>query len=444
MSPRIHEFRELAALSWRNVWRNRRRTTLNVIALSVGMGILVVSLGWIGGYHTYIYDTLRDFQTGEVQVMHPEWYAERTRLPVDLLVEDYVAVRERIARTEGVPSRGGDGSGGGERGAGTGENGEGPAAVTGRVLFSARVSTGRQGWRTAVTAIDPRYEPAVGVLGRFVTAGATPRELGSSGERGVWIGRPVAETAEISVGDTLFLRAVNRHGVENLYDAPVAGIFEYGYPALDRQMVYLDLATATELLDLDGAVTHLVVRLASGVPVPSGVDAIAAAVPDLEVRPWQDFARAAVTAVEQDTNSFIIMMAVLYLLIVIGILNSMSMSVHERTREIGTVRAIGMRGRSLLVMFALESVWQAVIAAAVAVVITAPVAMWLAVGGVDIASSMPETIPIPFGERFRADFAPWHYLFTAASGVLTALLGAVIPARRAARLTVAEAMRTVG
>jgi len=76
--------------------------------------------------------------------------------------------------------------------------------------------------------------------------------------------------------------------------------------------------------------------------------------------------------------------------------------------------------------------------------VTTPLALWLARTGVDLASSMPDEIPIPFGERFRADFAVWHYLFTVASGLVTALLGAIIPARRAARITVAAAMRKVG
>ena len=423
---------DLAGLAWRNVWRNRRRTTLNVIALSVGMGILVLALGWIGGYHTYIYETMRDFQTGEMQVMHADWYAERSRLPTDLLVADYSGVRDALLDLPELRD----------------------AAVTGRVLFSARLSTGSRSWRSMVTAIDPAHEPAVGVLGDYVSSGRSPAELAASGERGLWIGADVAETAGVAVGDTLFLRAVNRHGVENLYDAAVAGIFSYGYPALDDGMVYLDLDTATELLDLDGGVTHVVLRLEGGdAAVPAAMEEAArllgAAGPDadaraLEIRPWEDFARAAVSAVEQDTGSFMIMIGIMYLLIVLGILNSMSMSVHERTREIGTVRAIGMRARSLQGMFALESLWQALIAAAVALLLTAPLAWWLAGTGVDIASSVPDSVPIPFGERFRADFAVRHYLFTLASGLLTALAGAILPARRAARISVADAMRRVG
>ena len=410
----------LMGLAWRNVWRNRRRTTLNVVALTVGMGILVLALGWIGGYHTYIFDTLKDFQTGEVQVMHREWYGERTRLPVDLLVPNYRALRDDLARVPGV------------------------RAVTGRVLFSARVSTGRQGWRSVLTAIDLDHESSVGVLGEYLQSGAI---TGEGDQRGLWVGSPVAEKAGIGVGDTVFLRAVNRHGVENLYDAPVRGVFSYGYPALDQTMVYVDMVTATELLDLDGAVTHLVLRLDPAVTPRQGVEELRAVLSsreEVQVRPWQDFARAAVSAVRQDVNSFTIMIIVMYLLIVLGILNSMSMSVYERTREIGTVRAIGMRGRSLLAMFALESLWQALIAAALALTITAPIAWWLANTGVDLTSSMPAELPVPFGERFRADFAVGHYLFTVASGIGTALLGAIIPARRASRLTVAEAMRTAG
>lgn len=481
-APRRATSTNLVALAWRNVFRNRRRSALNIVALTVGMSILVLALGWIGGYHRYIYDTLNDFQTGELQIVHEEWYAERTRLPVDTLIGDHEELRSAALSLPAVRS------------------------AAPRVAFSARVSTGSQSFRIMATAIDPATESTVGVLDEYIVEGAPPAALAAGPGRGVWIGSPVAEKAEIAVGDTLFLRAMNRHGVENLYDAPVVGIFEYGYPVLDKQMIYLDLATADELLDLDGGVTHLVMRLHDGERVGDAAEAVGRAVATqdwtiaaaadgsggagtsaaesgaaesggaesdatgsggaegrtaiariegsrggvtpvgspLQIRPWQDFARTAVSAVEGDTYSFSVMISVMYLLIVLGILNSMSMSVHERTREIGTIRAIGIRRRQLLTMFALESIWQAIIAAAIALVITTPVAIWLARTGIDIASSMPETMPVPFGERFRADFAVWHYIFTLASGVLTALAGAIIPARRAGTITVAEAMRTVG
>jgi putative ABC transport system permease protein len=410
----------ITGMALRNVLRNPRRSTLNIIALTVGTSILFLALGWIGGYHRYIFDSLIDFETGHGKVLRDRYYDERQRLPVDILVERYDEMREMIDDVDGV------------------------IAATGRVRFPIRLSTGAVSFSAGATAVDQQYENAVGVLAEYVVEGDPPAP---DSRRGVWIGRPVADKAAIAVGDTLFLRALDRHGVENLYDAPVAGVFEYGYPLLDEGMVYIDMDTAGELLDLDGGVSEIVYRLEPGIGVDEGrrrvENAVArAAVGEaLEVRIWRDFAQAAVAAVEGDTSSFGVMTAVMYLLIVLGILNSMSMSVHERTREIGTIRAIGMTRRTLRRVFALESAWQATAAIVASAIISAPLALALARIGIDITGAMPADMPVPFGERFRAVFSVWHGVAAIASAYATALVGALIPIRRAGRITVAEAMR---
>lgn len=412
---------DIARMAWRNVFRNPRRSILNIIALTVGTAILFLALGWIGGYHRYIYDTLIDFETGHGKVLRPDYYAERQRLPVDLLIEDYEAVRDVVSSVDGVE------------------------AVTGRVRFSIRISTGERGFSMGATALDLRYEDGVGVLADYVVEGAVP--TAGDGTSGVWIGRTVADKAGIELGDIVFLRAMNRHGVENLYDAPVVGFFDYGYPVLDEQMAYLDMETAAELLDLDGGVSEIVYRLEPGLSPEVGRERVAATLAgrvlqeELEARIWRDFAQAAVSAVEGDTSSFGVIATVMYLLIVLGILNTMSMSVHERTREIGTVRAIGMSRRILRRMFAFESLWQALISLVLAAAIATPIALFLSKTGIDITDSMPADMPVPFGERFRASFATWHYLAGLLSAPATALIGAMIPIRRAGRVTVAEAMR---
>ena len=414
---------EMVRLAWRNVFRNPRRSALTIVALTVGTVILFLSLGWIGGYHRYVYDTVIDFQTGHGKVLRTEYYSQRRRLPVDLLIRNYDAVRREVADVEGI------------RGA------------TGRVQFPVRVGTGSQSFMMGATALDLRHEHEVGVLARYVVAGREPADLASAEQRGIWIGSGVAEKAEIALGDVLFLRALNRHGVENLYDAPVVGFFDYGFPTLDDRVVYLALGTAEELLDLDGGVTEIVYRLEPGVSVTDARRRVASALASdaieggLEARTWRDFARAAVSAVESDTSGFAIMTALMYLLIVLGILNTMSMSVHERTREIGTIRAVGAGRRFLRRMFALESLAQASIALAVAAIVATPIALYLGRTGVDIAGSMPAELPVPFGERFRASFAPWHFIVTIISAPATALIGSMIPIRRAGRITVAEAMR---
>ena len=122
----------------------------------------------------------------------------------------------------------------------------------------------------------------------------------------------------------------------------------------------------------------------------------------------------------------------------------MSMSVHERTREIGTLRAIGMKRRHLVALLLAESGWLALIAALTALLLSVPMIWYLGSVGLDISSQMPEEIPVPFGEQFYADFRIRHFLFTLGVTSLTALLGTLRPAVKAARMQVVDAMRGGG
>lgn len=413
----------IAGVAWRNVYRNKRRTALNVLALTVGISILIVALGWIGGYHTYIYQAVINFETGHLQVLREGYYQEKRRLPVDMVVPDYPALRDRIEETPGV------------------------IAAAGRVPFSVTVSNGRDSVRLMGRGVDPTREREVGVLDDQIVAGSYFEE-----GTGVLIGRPLADKLNVAPGDSVFLRAVDRHGVENLVDAKVSGVFFFGYPALDDNVVYMDLQSTQDLLALEGEVAKIIVRLEGNPTATIDTEAVERAVaqwasnepdpaPPLEVRVWKDFARTAVSAVQGDTMSFVLMMIIVYFLIVIGILNSMSMSVHERTREIGSIRAIGMTRGNVLTLFTLESIWMGLIAVGLSLIITTPLAVWLQTGGIDIGQYLPEDLPVPFGERFYADFAVWHYLVSIISGVLAGILGGIRPARRAAKVQVADAMR---
>jgi ABC-type lipoprotein release transport system permease subunit len=157
----------------------------------------------------------------------------------------------------------------------------------------------------------------------------------------------------------------------------------------------------------------------------------------LQAYSWQEFARAAVSGVETDTYSFYVVAVILFALIIVGILNSMSMSVHERYREIATLRAIGFRIRDVRRLILLEGVALAVIGTAAGMVVAAPVAIWLGGFGVDIASYIPKDFPVPFGEVYHADYRIWHALLSAALGIGSSLAGAMLPARRASALPIA-------
>lgn len=405
---------ELLFLALKNVLRNRRRSVLNVVALTVGLCIMILGLGWVNGYHTYIYGSLIRLETGHAQYLADGYLAEERRLPVDLLLEDYKEIRTLLEADPRVE------------------------AVSGRVDFPVKLAAPGESARRLARAVDPVGEAKVSTVKDFIDEGSY-LDTGP----GLLLGRPLADALGLGAGDTVFISARDRYGVENLVDVTIRGVFHLGYPIMDKYLAFVDLDSASLLLDLDDQVSRVVVKLNPGVD-PGRFLAKAPVLPAKgEWQPWQRFARTAVAAVEADSGGFTAMIVIMYLLIVLGILNSMSMSVHERTREIGTLRAIGLRRKSLVRLFMLEALWLALPAILAALILSIPGVYYLQVVGVDLAGALPADLPVPFGERFRADFRAWQFMLGAGLTLLSALLGAWLPARRGARIVVAEALRTM-
>lgn len=406
--------------AWRNVRRNRRRTVLNVAALTVGVLAMVVMFGWIEGYHTYVYGAIIDLDTGHVQVENAAYREQARRLPLDVTVPQYRAVQAALSARQEV------------------------IAAAGRIEFTLKLSSGARAAQLMGRAIDPAAEAEVTLIERAVVDGWYLEQ-----RPGLLLSRALAGRFEVGPGDTMFVTAVDRYGVDNLLDVPVAGIFDYNYPAIDNNIVFFDLATARQLLRMGDEVTRVVVRLAERVEVGAGIGGIEGLLGEFEApsrrlaaRSWREFARAAVIAVEQDSVTFQILVGIIYFLVLIGILNSMSMSVHERTSEIATLRAVGMKRGAVARLFLCEGLILGLIGFVVGVLLALPLVYYLGVVGLDIGQFMPEDFPAPFGELFFADFRPRHFVIALLTALGATGAASFLPARRAARLQIADAMRS--
>lgn len=407
---------ELIAIALRNVFRNKRRSILNIIALSLATSLMVLGLGWVEGYHTYVYRAMQNFESGEVQLIPEGYLDEGRRLPLDINLSGYTGLQRKLKAIPGIRE------------------------ATGRIDFALRLSNRVESIYLVGRAIDPASEANTTVLADYIEEGSY---LGN-GNGDILIGKELATRMGADPGDTVYLVAQDRYGVENFTDIRVAGIFHYGFPPIDKNVVFLDLKSAMRLLDMEDRVTRVVMRLDPPLSPADGTALLAAHELPGEAHSWKTFAQATVSAVEADSNTFYVMLVILYLLIVLGLLNSMSMSVHERTREIGTLKAIGMKRRSVVLMLMAESGWLALIAALIAIILSLPLIWYLGSIGIDISAQMPEEIPVPFGEQFYADFKGRHFLFSIAVASLSALIGTLRPAKKAARLMVADAMRGGG
>jgi putative ABC transport system permease protein len=419
---------ETLRIAIRNITRNERRSRLTIVTIVIGVAILMNVQGVFRGLASTVYSRMMAMDTAQVQVEAAAYREEARRLPLDLVVEDSGPLAAALRRLPGV------------------------AAVSERIDASFEVTNGRQGARAMARGIS-REEAEVTDLGAKLVAGSLFRP----GESGIVIGTGMAAKLGLAVGDIAYFSGVDKKGARNLGSARVLGVFEYGYPLLDDYMAFIDIDQARAFLGLGTVATRLVVRgtdpgdsaaltrrvAAALAAAPSGGSLKAAPVGEsLKAYEWKVFAENLVSTIESRLKLVGTIIGVLFVLIIAGIFNTMAMNVQERSREIGTMRAIGIRRSRLQGIFVAEGLAMGAMGCAIAAVPALVVGLLLGVWGIDISGILPADIPIPFGSVLKASYTVLDALRAVCAGLGAAVLGSIVPAYRAARLPITDALGT--
>ncbi|MBL8966532.1 MAG: ABC transporter permease, partial [Spirochaetaceae bacterium] len=331
-------------IALRNIRRNGRRSKLTILTIVIGVTILMNFQGLLRGITATVYGRMMAMDTAQVQVEAEGYRADARRLPLDRVIEDPAALAEEFSRVPGV------------------------RAVSQRVDASFEITNGVEGTRAMARGVD-QEEVRVTELGEKLVEG----RLFGPGEGGLVIGKGLADKLGLKLGDEAFFTAMDRRSVRNLGAAPVVGIFKYDYPLFDDLVVFLDIAQARSFLDLGDAATRLVIRgdaptesaeltrgIAAALDRRREASATAAAGEDsappqaLAAYEWKVFAENLVSTIDTRLRLLFSILGVLFCLIIAGIFNTMAMNVQERHREIGTLRALGLRRSGLRRIFLTE------------------------------------------------------------------------------------------
>ncbi len=308
------------SMAWRNVWRNRRRSLLTIVAIALGLAFNIFMRAIGDGFHEQMVDNSVRSHIGHLQI-HRAGYHEDPGLNKTLPSPD--EVRRAIETLPGV------------------------RGYSLRVLGDGLASTAENSAGVAVVGIDPRQENSVTTIERGVVEG---KYLDSAQERPVLIGDRLATNLKAGLDDKIVLMVQAADGSMGADLFRVVGIFRSGSPELDRGMVFLLLPDAQTLFALDGRITEAVVLLRSSLEVPAAQAALRSALAGqkVEVLTWYEVEPFLLQFIELDDAFFYIIVVFFFVVISIGILNTIMMSVFERVREFGVMMALGAQPRQII------------------------------------------------------------------------------------------------
>ena len=411
---------KLSRMAWRNLWRRKRRTFITVFSIGFGVMLSVTFTG-TGDYgYTNMINAGATMGLGHVTV-EPRGYNQTPSL--DKRLQKAEQIREQVLTMPGVN--------------------DAIVRIMGQAIFaSASKTVGGM-----FMGIDPAQESAEqNLMLRSLVEG---RLFPGPDGRGAVVGIKMAKKLNLRIGKKLVYTTTDISGEIVSEIARVAGIFKTGINEVDGATVLLPINSVRATLNYDSRDGTLVsVTIDDQRYAEKMRDKIAAAVGNSqrEVLSWQQTQAELAGIITMDKSGNYILQILIGLLIAAGILNTMLMSVLERTREFGVMMAVGMSPATLFKLVFAESVWLAVIGIVVGVVITCPWYAYLHYVGLDFSGAIGEDYSaggILIDPLIKIRLFKESVIAILAGVFALTLLSGLYPAWRAGRIPPVESLKAM-
>lgn len=398
-------------IAFRDLIRNKRRTLLTLLAVTLGMMVLIMMSGFITGI---VADGLREnirLNTGHIQLRDDTYEIEKLSLLSRDLLQDSDALTAQAEALSEVQSAA-------------------PVLWTSGVLSTVRESTGLQ-----VTGIDPAddfHAPVRDgmVAGEYLTADSRGQIL---------LGERLANDMDIAVGERVSLTMGNADGQVNEDIFTVVGLFNTGILSYDQNTVIMPLAQAQAFTNSGNRASSIIVLLDD----QEDTAKVAAALQGtgLQILTWEDLNAILLTLMEQAGALYYILYFIVILVVAVLIANTLLMSVFERTRELGILASLGMKGRQIMLMVLFEAVILALMGVAIGLVLGAGFVSYMSRVGLQFsADAMGSVEGLAIGSRLYPAFAPGEAVTLSIFMFVVVSLVSIYPAWYASRLEPVRAL----
>jgi len=398
----------LGAIAWRSVWRNKRRTALSIGAIAFAVALLSFAMAQQAGNYAIMIDNATGMLTGQVQIQRRGFFDDP---------------KLGAGAVRGIPN---------------------VVGATPRIAAFVLASAHDHSFGAELLGVEPNGERAVSTLPNMITEG---RYLADDGALEAVAGALLARNLGARVGDELVILGSTPTGGVAALAVTLVGTFSSGVSDVDRSVIEVPFATAATAFELDDSAHAIVVKTRTAADAHAVGEALRR---DLDLRAdevvleWPELVAGLQQAIELDRTFGRILFGTVAAVVMIGVFNAFVMTIFERTREFGTLLALGMRPRALIGTLQLEGLCIAALGCTIGLALGVPLIVWL------------QRVGIPMGEAGAAVMRQFHgadRLYPAlnvsvlvnpsALMVAATMLASLLPALRIRAIRPAEVLRAV-
>ncbi|MHA7856134.1 ABC transporter permease [Marinobacter shengliensis] len=411
-----HRLLIFAQMALRSVFRNPRRSVITASATAFGLAAYLFLYAFADGFFEQMIHNSTQQLSGHVQVMEA---GHDIDLSPALRIAGSQVLRQQL---QGRPE---------------------VEAAAPRVVLRAMVANPGKSLPVELVGIAPGQERAVTELSGYMAQGTYVQP----GEKGIVVGQKLAEELNARLGDKLVITVQQAGGDLASSAQAIRGIYRTGSDLFDTEYAFIDINAARTLGGLqEDEVSRIVLRLSDRSDSVALAQTLNQSSPltnhGLVAQDWETLLPVVVQMVEMSKVDFYLILSVVFVVVAIGVMNTMVMSVMERTPELGVMLALGTRGGQLQLTILFEAFFLAVLGMVAGTVVGGLLVFWLGQTGIDLSSVSRSLEAIPgITDRIYPVLIFDHVWLPSLLLFLCSVLVALYPAWRASRLDPVEAIR---
>lgn len=412
-----------AKMALRNIWRNKRRSILTILALALSTAILVFMLSWqFGAYETMINAMVR-MQSGHLQIQ-ANGYQERKDMY--LVVPQPERIEKILKKIKEV------------------------RAYTFRSNAFALLSSEKRTYGAFIIGVDPSLEGTVSPVPDLVREG---KFLSPDSNNGVVMGKLLAKNLKVNIGDEVVLLGQGKDGSVAATVVKVQGIFSSGQDELDRTTLFISLPFFQEVFSMGDSVHQVIILLDSLKSVDRVKGLLQEALKSLAetsvdtktgqlvIIDWVEALPGLVEAIKMDLSSGLIFYIILVVIVAFSIMNTFLMAVFERKKEFGILIAIGVKPPRLAGILLLESILMTFTGISIGIVLGSIITLYFQSHGITIAGASDLLRQYGLPARMYPMLSFLSIISGAAIVLIITFFAACYPALLAMRIRPVEAIR---
>jgi putative ABC transport system permease protein len=402
-------------ISWRNLWRQKRRSLVVISSIAIGIFAMILSMSFSNGMMDQMVDNTIGTSLGDIAI-HRRGFQDSMKLEYNFLPGQRISFL--LDKNRSVK------------------------AYAPRVKVKGMIRSSEAARGVMIMGVDPAREKKVSTIFHYTIKKEGGRYLADPSADEIIISKTLAEKLDLYIGDKAVVMLQDKNNEIQGVGLQIVGFFETPMGRFDKSVVFMGIKKLQEITGLGQALSEITVIASDENTVDTVKQYLIAGIRDsgLEILSWKDMAPNLVSTIQLINTAMLIFFMIIFITVIFSIANTLIMSIIERFHELGVMKSIGTRPSYVFFMVIFEAINLGLVGLVAGIAVGVPVVLFLGYHGIDMSFAVESMRKWGTGSIIYPDIMLKDILMASEIVLMTTVIAALYPAVKAARIRPLEAL----